>query len=555
MVRQAGAVPPASTALAGGAGAVRAGATSSPLPGPAAGEDDSAGVPEATRARVAVLALMALATALRVSLVTRAYWVDEGISIGIASHPLSQIPGLLRMDGSPPLFYAILHLWLRLFGPSEVSTHLLSLSLSVLVVPVAWRCGGALFGPRAGRWAAVLAATNPFLAWYATETRMYPLVCGLAMVGVATAVRATERRSARHGVAAVLTFLALMYTHNWGIYLVAATAVVLGGLALHRRDWSGLRFVAGACVVVVVGYLPWLPTLLYQARHTAAPWAVSPSPGDLISDPASVLGGTLGVILVPLLVVGVAVTWRNRTRERDRACAVVGGVALLTMVTGWAAAQLEPSWTSRYLAAALGPALLAVAGALVVSRLGRRVMAVGAALLVVWSIVGSLLPDPNARYAKSNVAAVAAAARPPLAPGDLVVVTQTEQLAVVAHYLPPGLRFLTPTGPVTDARVVDWRDLISRLEDVDPCHTIAPDVDALPVGAHVLVVNPLRRVGAAGTRWSGAVSADVRSINQLLVDDPALSDRRALSPATRPRPFSAVTGLLFTKTAGLPACT
>ena len=82
-------------------------------------------------------ALVVLAAALRLPNLGRAYWVDEGISVGVASHHLTQIPGLLRHDGSPPFFYVILHFWLRAFGGSQISTHILSLLISLVVVVVA----------------------------------------------------------------------------------------------------------------------------------------------------------------------------------------------------------------------------------------------------------------------------------------------------------------------------------------------------------------------------------------------------------------------------------
>ena len=43
----------------------------------------------------------------------RQFWKDEAITTGIASHSLSAIPGVLRHDGSPPLFYLLLHFWMQ----------------------------------------------------------------------------------------------------------------------------------------------------------------------------------------------------------------------------------------------------------------------------------------------------------------------------------------------------------------------------------------------------------------------------------------------------------
>ena len=115
------------------------------------------------RDRIIVGALVMLAFVLRIPNLGRAYWIDEGISVGIASHPLRQIPGLLREDGSPPLFYVLLHFWMRLFGTTPVATHVLLLLVSLLAVPLGYWAGTELFDRRAGLAAAALMATNPFL--------------------------------------------------------------------------------------------------------------------------------------------------------------------------------------------------------------------------------------------------------------------------------------------------------------------------------------------------------------------------------------------------------
>src|SRR5205807_1291155 len=102
------------------------------------------------RDRTVVAALVVLAFLLRAPNLGRAYWIDEGISVGIASHPLRQIPGLLRLDGSPPLFYITLHLWMQAFGTSPAGTHLLLLLVSLVAVPVGYWAGCELFDRRAG---------------------------------------------------------------------------------------------------------------------------------------------------------------------------------------------------------------------------------------------------------------------------------------------------------------------------------------------------------------------------------------------------------------------
>jgi hypothetical protein len=175
-------------------------------------------------------------------------------------------------------------------------------------------------------------------------------------------------------------------------------------------------------------------------------------------------------------------------------------------------------------------------------------------ILVAWSVVGSLLPDSNATYAKSNVGAIAAAARPFLARGDLVVVAQSEQVAVLHHYLPPGLRYVTPTGPVADPSVVDWRDLVHRLQVSSVCSVVEPEIAALPAGAYILLVNPYKHLGASGTTWARTVNAQVAAVNDLFANDRGVIDLRVFEQSISPKPYSAVVGSLFMRSAAPSTC-
>ena len=506
------------------------------------------------RDRVVVGALVAVALALRLPNLGRAYWVDEGISVGIASHPLSQLPRLLREDGSPPLFYVILHFWMRLFGTSPVATHFLPLIISLACIPLAYWSATRLFDRRAGIAAAALFATNPFLGWYSTETRMYPLVVALTIVGITLAWRAIRERSWRDGAGGVVAFTCLLYTHDWAIYLTAVTALVLFGLAVSRGDRRMAATVAAATFAAVALWLPWLPSFIAQAKNTAAPWAIQPNIGDLFADPSSALGGTMGIIVAPALAIGVFWTRKQRQIRVGGGAGLLVAIAVLTTLAGFIGAQIEPSWTVRYLAVIVAPFLLAAAGALSPIPRGRAVVLGVCVLLGAWSAVGSLLPNPNAKYAKSNVAAVAGAVATQLQRGDVVIVTQTEQVPVLAHYLPPGLRYVTPSGPVADPLVVDWRNIVTRLQTSRPCSAVAPSVNALAVGTEVLVVDPGRTLGASGTAWSTAVNDQVSAVDEMVIHDPSLVATGFYDQAMKPRPFSPVNAVLYRKVSTAAAC-
>jgi mannosyltransferase len=452
---------------------------------------------------VALLALLGLSLLLRTRALDASLWIDEGISVGIASHPAGEIPGLLRQDGSPPLYYLLLHVWMAVAGTGETALRVPSLLFALATVPVALWSGRSLFGARAGWLCAVLAAALPFLTAYAQEVRMYALVALLSLVATATFLHAFAfRRRGYLPVVAVALGL-LLYTHYWAFFFVLGLLAALAALALETPQAERKALLVDGAIAFglpLAAFLPWLPTFAFQLENTGAPWSNPPPASALLG--AVALG--FGAVVLPLLARGAG--------ER-RALRSVALAAALALAAAWATAQLEPGWATRYLAVLVGPLLL-LAG-LTFARLGPLGLVACAAVSTVWLIDGA--PGP-----KTNVAATTASLARQLRPGDLVVSTQPEQVPVLAHYLPDGLEYATPLGPVDDPRVMDWRDALPRLERTRPGSSLVPVLDALPEGSAVLLVRP--DVGDGGrwqapwtslvvrrtSEWADALAADGR---------------------------------------------
>src|SRR5829696_8717772 len=148
-----------------------------------------------TSARLAVPAglgaLVVVSLLLRTTQLGIGFWIDEGLSVGIADRPLGDIPEALRKDGSPPLYYMLLHLWLAIAGSSEEGARSLSLLFALLSIPAAFWAGRAVWQTNRAAWfSAVLMAFNPFLGQYAQEARMYAMVAFLAIPVTACFIKA-----------------------------------------------------------------------------------------------------------------------------------------------------------------------------------------------------------------------------------------------------------------------------------------------------------------------------------------------------------------------------
>ena len=435
-------------------------------------------------AGVALGALTLLSIALRVHHLRTPFWIDEGISVGISSHPLHEIPGVLRLDGSPPLYYMALHVWMSLFGHSQVSTHLLSGLFAALTVPASWWAGRSLFGTRVGWALATLAAINPFMTSYAQETRMYTLVVLLGTLCTACFLHAYVFRRRKYIVPFGLSLAAMLYAHNWTLFYILGLLIAV---AFAYRDSDDRRLLLRDALygfgLAALVYLPWVPTLIDQALHTGAPWATRPTPKKLIHAPDALLGSFAGTIAV-LLAGGTGIIdfWHRSRRERRVLIPALLSLSLGTILIAWLVSQVSPAWATRYLAVAVAPLLMLGAVALFHgSRLG---IAAFCFLVLSWTFAGAPAAKSNAHYVSTTFAHQ-------LKRHDLVLATQPEQIPVLHYYLPPGLRYATEFGLQKDPGVVDWRDGPAHFDRTGVDKTLLPLLRNVRVGHRVMLVEPI----------------------------------------------------------------
>jgi hypothetical protein len=357
---------------------------------------------------------------------------------------------------------------------------------------------------------------------------MYALVILLGTIGCACFVGAfVQRRGARWAAGFAVSTVALLYTHNWALFFGVATGAAWLLLVLRSGDRERrglLRLGAITFGAIAVAYAPWIPSLLFQAAHTGAPWAKAPTFAALQKSPGHLIGSSTIALLVVAAVTAVP---GLRAQGRGRAVAVLAGISLGTILIAWLASQASPAWATRYLAIAVPPLVLATAAFL--ERAGK----VGAVALLLAVAVSATDTGPTT---KSNVRNVTRAIAPTLHPGDLVISTQPEQAPALAYYLDqvPGLRWATLFGPLTDLGVTDWRDGVKRLEASTPQKDLVPLLDALPAGSRVALVEPEIYDPA---RWSAPWTSLVR-VRSLQWREWMVNDPRFRVVAIRPESFA-----------------
>ena len=276
----------------------------------------------------ALLAVIALATALRVAVLDRqGLWADEIFSLAIATghslehraaeadpaqgdyveaptplpasafkrymeheDPPAGIHRVLRAirlsDTSPPLYYLLLNGWTRWAGVSDAALRLFSALWALASIPMVWLIARRVGGEAAALPAVVLFAVCPLAFFYSVEGRMYSLLVFLVvgMVALTLALKTVDAKLWLVGAWAAVSASALL-THYFAVFVwVACLAWLVLTPGRIRRAW----FVGGAvitCLLVAPWYamVPetlgrwrvtwyWLYAPLDLRRSLAAPW-------------------------------------------------------------------------------------------------------------------------------------------------------------------------------------------------------------------------------------------------------------------------------------------
>ena len=465
------------------------------------------GLPSWMRTGGILFLLVAVSIYIRSRYVGQQFWMDEGITVGISSHSLSAIPGIMRVDGSPPLFYLLLHIWMSWVGNGEAATHWLSIIFATLTIPVSYWGTLSIAGKRAALSAATVFAFNAFLDYYSLETRMYTLMLLLGLLATIGFIRGFVLRERRYVALFSIAQALMFYTHNWSLFFAAASVISLA--ILYR--YSGpeirenlIRDAVAAYVGAVILFAPWIPNFLFQVAHTAAPWDTRPRFGAPIQIATGVIGAaSLTVVMVVGACVGYSPLFkRPRTMTKEaRVALMLLCLGILTLVVAWISSQVvTPAWVVRYFAPAI-PAMLMVL-AIGISRAG-----VVGAVVMLFLVIFMARPSAFEPAYKSDMQDIGGEMAPLMHPHDMVIVGQPESTPLAYYYLPGGLRWASTMGPVSHPSYVNWVNALPRYKAENVTTTLDAMLNSLKFGQQLLFIRPMTE---GALNWKAPWTFEIR---------------------------------------------
>jgi uncharacterized membrane protein len=195
-------------------------------------------------------------------------WRDEAFSVLVGERSLGFIVAKLGFE--PPVYYFLLHFWMKLFGQSEIAVRSLSFIGFALATCIVVEWSDQLFKKHwLARFTPLFFFLNPMLLYYAFEVRTYGWYMFFA---VASLYAYVNKRWGWFAIASTLAF----YTHTY--YLV-----FIGTLGIHwlATDVIGHKFslpsfiksppfkaFAGTVLVIT----PWLIKVIRESARLKSSW-------------------------------------------------------------------------------------------------------------------------------------------------------------------------------------------------------------------------------------------------------------------------------------------
>ncbi len=208
-----------------------------------------------------VLGLVLLLVLVAYDNLHRSLWLDEAYALDTAGRSLAGVVRQsLRFEMQPPLYFLVLHLWLKI-SPTIEWARILSTVMVALTLWLLHRLARLLDLAPSPFSLPVVAALSPLVLWVAVTARCYAMVTLLITLSTYCFVRVwvleSERPLRDQVLFVVSAYLALLTFYYAGFVLAAQ---LLAGLLVSRRRRS--LVVSGLLIGVLL--LPWVPVILQQ---------------------------------------------------------------------------------------------------------------------------------------------------------------------------------------------------------------------------------------------------------------------------------------------------
>lgn len=229
-----------------------------------------------------LLLIILLGAILRIyDLGSESIWLDEAYTIEISKHgPVEIIKEILRdNENHPPLYYSIMHYWIKLFGDSAFSVRFPSVIFGVLSIIAVYKMAKLLFNKNTALLSALILATSVMLIELSQEARSYSLFALLSILSFYFFTKLLKQQSFWICALYIISSLLLLSSHYYAVFVLIAQNIFIFTNFLLSREYKSLslgRWVLLQLILFVL-YLPHLYLIAQAGATKEGLWLSAPS--------------------------------------------------------------------------------------------------------------------------------------------------------------------------------------------------------------------------------------------------------------------------------------
>lgn len=205
-------------------------------------------------------------------------YLDEGQTMFQAKRSINEIiEEYVMKQQNAPLYFLLVHFWIKLFGLSVFSVRFFSVIMMAFAGGFFFKLAKKLVSwPFAIICSALFLGVNDFM-YYAHEARGYALIaflCTASFYSLYSLLKSGERKWA---IYLTITSLALLYTHYLTIYIFAVQGIsVLVHLAIFKNKSTFLKYLTSQLAAAAL-FAPWLSVVFSVMPEKGEFWISEPT--------------------------------------------------------------------------------------------------------------------------------------------------------------------------------------------------------------------------------------------------------------------------------------
>lgn len=282
-------------------------------------------------------------------------WQDEAYTI---TESLKSVPQIIKdssVDQNPPLYFILIHFWVKIFGISEFGVRSFSVFFNALATIALFLFAKKHFNAATAVIASILFSFSKLQIYFSLEARSYELVAFLTIFSFNLFLNLLQKPSYKSGISLGVINALLIYSHfiTGFIVIVQLAFGLFYGLIPGNKNRISKVIISTAVTLLL--FAPWTLNLIANIPKEGSYWLEKPSFYNLKGLFIDFSNGKLMTVLVALLIlIGIGYFSKKYLRDKKLTQEHYNFILLLSwfiipVIIDYIVAYITPVFLTKYL--------------------------------------------------------------------------------------------------------------------------------------------------------------------------------------------------------------